>query len=221
MRRKLYLHHKTGGVYKILHQGLLEADAKTLMVIYTDHPNNTNVWVRPFDEFFDGRFQHIGEFPEPEFDPVQDIEDFHTHFGLDYSQSPRALPKDLEDFRLKFLQEEKDEYAAHQRAAYDETTRPPNDRDHVNYTYHLEEALDGLVDLVYVALGTSYLHGFNFREAWRRVHEANMKKVRAQLDTDSKRGSTLDVVKPAGWGPPNHADLVEVNDLGEPHWDRA
>ncbi len=74
--------------------------------------------------------------------------------------------------------------------------------------WHMEKALDGLVDLVYVALGTAWLMGLDFPEAWRRVHAANMQKVRAQRKEESARGTTFDVVKPAGWQPPNLSDLV-------------
>ena len=68
-----------------------------------------------------------------------------------------------------------------------------------------KKVLDALVDLVYVALGTAYLHGFGpqkFNEAWRRVHEKNMEKIRAPSADHSKRGSAFDVIKPAGWTPP-------------------
>lgn len=119
---------------------------------------------------------------------VDDIQAFHEKFDLTYYGPPRALPVDLQRFRNTFLWEEVTEY--------------------VN-SDELEDNLDALVDLVYVALGTSYLHGFDFTEAWRRVHEANMKKVRATKDTDSKRGSAAhDVVKPPGWTPPDLTDLV-------------
>ena len=59
-----------------------------------------------------------------------------------------------------------------------------------------------------VALGTAYMQGFNFKEAWRRVHEANMRKVRATSEEQSKRNSSSDVVKPAGWVAPDLKDLV-------------
>jgi predicted HAD superfamily Cof-like phosphohydrolase len=73
----------------------------------------------------------------------------------------------------------------------------------------IEGQLDALVDLVYVALGTAYMHGFDFNEAFKRVHEANMKKVRAVSMRDSKRGSIYDVVKPEDWTPPDLSDLVK------------
>lgn len=151
-------------------------------------------------------------------DMVRDIELFHQKFGLTYVGRPRALPPELSEFRRKFLKEELDEYkTATHRAEYHVALLQTQlsmpgiydvyDPDQV--AEQLEHALDGLVDLVYVAIGTAYLHGFNFREAWRRVHEANMKKVRAERAVDSTRGSTFDVIKPPGWTAPSHKDLVE------------
>ena len=144
------------------------------------------------------------------FNPIEDIEEFHRKFGLEYDGKPRALSTSLQSFRNKFLHEELAEYMGHTgmiaRVLYEELSIEP---DSASVTHHLEEMLDGLVDLVYVALGTSYLHGFDFAEAWRRVHAANMTKVRARVKSDSKRGSTHDVVKPQGWTAPSHTDLVE------------
>lgn len=48
-----------------------------------------------------------------------------------------------------------------------------------------------------------------FYMAWDRVHAANMRKVRATAEEQSKRGSKLDVIKPPGWEAPDHKDLVE------------
>jgi len=70
------------------------------------------------------------------------------------------------------------------------------------------DQLDALVDLAYVVLGTAFMHGFDFNEAWRRVHAANMQKVRATSPDVSKRNSSLDVVKPEGWTPPDLSDLT-------------
>ncbi len=155
------------------------------------------------------------------FNPFQDIIDFHQKFGIDYTSVPRALPLDLSEFRSKFLEEEATEYMGAQERAYDITTAHPEDRDAADYSHQLEEALDGLVDLCYVAMGTARLHGFDFVEAWDRVHAANMQKIRTPSAQASKRGSTFDVIKPDGWEAPSHTDLVEVNDLGNAHLDRA
>lgn len=222
---KLYRHKKTGTIYEVLAEnGKLEATWEDA-VIYRKHGDkNSEVIARSKDEFFDGRFEAMGPAPvDPVFDPMADIIEFHEKFDLDYNLCARALPKDLAEFRIGFFHEELSEYRDAQSAAYDETTRPPGARDVAEYTFQLEMALDALVDKAYVLFGTVYLHGFGpvFAEAWRRVHVANMAKVRAELDTDSKRGSAYDVVKPAGWEPPTHTDLVEVNDIHNSHFDRA
>lgn len=65
------------------------------------------------------------------------------------------------------------------------------------------EILDALCDLIYVACGTAYLMGVDFNEAFRRVHEANMKKECRPFDGD-KQG----VLKPKGWKSPELKDLI-------------
>lgn len=49
-------HLKSGGLYKILYLAKIEADL-TPAVVYMGEDGS--VWVRPEDEFFDGRFQKI------------------------------------------------------------------------------------------------------------------------------------------------------------------
>lgn len=157
---------------------------------------------------------------ELSFDPVRDIEEFHKKFGLTYDGKPRALPGDLLGFRRRFMTEELEEYNDSAALALDtaqrirrEASATPTllDELHKSLADDLELSLDALVDLVYVALGTAYFHGFNFKEAWTRVHAANMKKERVAKADDSKRNSIYDVVKPPGWKPPSHRDLVEDN----------
>jgi predicted HAD superfamily Cof-like phosphohydrolase len=140
-----------------------------------------------------------------------DIIQFHEKFALTYDGPPRALPDDLLSFRYQFMHEELSEYdsASAVDVIQEEGVGPAAD---------LAKQLDALVDLVYVALGTAYLHGFDFDEAWRRVHEANMKKVRAAPDgSNSARKSSHDVVKPPGWTPPDLSDLVEPQAMDSSH----
>lgn len=137
-----------------------------------------------------------------------DIKEFHEKFAITYEGAPRALPPSLQQFRTKFLREELREYlisVEHIHQVLQGKTDPSFDDE---VAYDLEHMLDALVDLVYVALGTAYLHGFDFQEAWARVHAANMSKIRAKKSSDSKRKSKHDVVKPVGWRPPRHRDLV-------------
>jgi len=123
-------------------------------------------------------------------DMFDDIKKFHEKFKLEYNGEPRYLSIDLAKFRYTFMSEELEEYRIARRNS------------------DLSGQLDALVDLVYVALGTAYMHGFDFDEAWRRVHEANMKKIKAPSKDASKRGSEYDVVKPVGWVPPYLKDLA-------------
>jgi len=122
------------------------------------------------------------------------VQDFHDHFQLKANTKPGFLPVDLANGREDFLNEEYDEFCA---AVANE---------------NIEEALDGLIDIVYVAAGTASLMGFSpaqLEEAFKRVHEANMAKIRVENKSESKRDTTWDVKKPYGWKPPYLKDLCE------------
>lgn len=159
---------------------------------------------------------------------VQDVHDFHAKFGLDVLQP--GTPQHIDDralvlMRANFMLEELVEYA--QAVGLELTVN----EDGVEFEHatpyvnepalrDLEKALDGLVDLAYVLAGTALFHGFGNKhelgktiigEAWQRVHNANMRKVRANHAGESKRGSAFDVVKPEGWQPPKLHDLVGGN----------
>lgn len=144
-------------------------------------------------------------------DMMLDIERFHQKFGLEYNGQPRMLEPELFEFRKRFLHEELDEWAGEQADLVEALTGDDGKPDHRRIAMGLHQQLDALVDLMYVGLGTAYLQFGRavFNKAWNRVQEANMKKVRAQTSGDSKRGSTFDVVKPEGWQPPDHHDLVK------------
>jgi predicted HAD superfamily Cof-like phosphohydrolase len=227
MPSKLYFHAKSGHVYEALFEtAKMESDLSGA-VVYREFPRAEDnyppeyytVWVRPSSEFFDGRFTYIGNSPSRPFDPMGDIVEFHEKYGLEYTGVTRSLEMGLSEFRSNFMMEEVKEYELAQYLAYQETTKSDNYRNPDAYQLHLADLLDALVDLTYVTLGTAYLHGFEevFSKAWKKVHEANMAKVRAESEEESKRGSTYDVVKPAGWEAPDHSLLVEYNDLFHPH----
>ena len=124
---------------------------------------------------------------------TQDIEDFHIKFGREYTEGPRSLDDKEFIFRFNALLEELMEY-------YDARNKNK-----------LDKEFDALIDLVYFALGTAYQQGLDFKEGWKRVHAANMKKIPAKTDSDSKRGSSLDIVKPINWEEPDLRDLVTKN----------
>jgi predicted HAD superfamily Cof-like phosphohydrolase len=107
------------------------------------------------------------------------------------------IDRETFEFRVKFIEEELTEY----REAYEKGD--------------LEGCFDALVDLKYVVDGTADMHGFPMDEGTREVQNANMAKRRAASAGESKRGSSLDVVKPDGWQPPQMDEVLR--DAGARH----
>lgn len=56
-----YLHVKSGNVYRVVTVGQLEADPSQSMVVYQATDSEGRLWIRPFEEFCDGRFQYEGQ----------------------------------------------------------------------------------------------------------------------------------------------------------------
>lgn len=124
-------------------------------------------------------------------DLLKDIDQFHKKFAFEKNEKV-GIPEDNElvNFRTSFLMEELAEY-----------TQAITKKDAAG-------ALDALVDIVYIALGTAWLFNLPFEKAWNEVQKANMSKVRAKSKS-KKRGTAFDVVKPKGWEAPNIDRIVE------------
>lgn len=126
-----------------------------------------------------------------------DVRDFHEKFKLPVTGTapPHLLTPEEFAFRRKFMQEELDEFCdAHA------------DGD-------LAGALDALVDLAWVAIGTAHYMHLPFDDAWREVVRANMEKVLADSDPN-KPYRTHFVVKPPGWTPPDIEGVI-IRHLGK------
>lgn len=152
----------------------------------------------------------------------QDVGDFHAKFDLPHvgdGKVPHGLDTSTFGYRYKFLLEELAEYADAQAApGVAAATRElmkeidvhlsllPIDRDKVD----LAASLDALIDLNYISCGTAHLSHLPFDAGWAEVQRANMTKERATsaLDARSKRGHSLDVVKPKGWRPPDLEGVI-------------
>jgi predicted HAD superfamily Cof-like phosphohydrolase len=121
-----------------------------------------------------------------------DVEAFHIKFGVPLAGAPSFLDREANEFRVKFMQEELDEFK----------------EDYANGD--MLKAADALVDLVYVAMGTASMMGLPWQQLWDEVQRANMSKVRASGADDARsvRKSALDVVKPEGWKGPDHRAAV-------------
>lgn len=66
----------------------------------------------------------------------------------------------------------------------------------------LIEAIDGLVDLIVVSIGTAIEMGIDLDPFWDEVQRANMAKAGGPKRADGKQ------LKPEGWVPPDHARIL-------------
>jgi predicted HAD superfamily Cof-like phosphohydrolase len=110
----------------------------------------------------------------------QDVVKFHKEI-LDVHVDPRELPtmrsQEWLTERFRFLNEEVNEF-------YGDAV-----------SGNMTGAVDGLLDTIYVALGTLYMMNVPVEACWSLVQQANMAKVRGV----TKRGNAIDAVKPEGW----------------------
>jgi len=148
-------------------------------------------------------------------DFIGDVEAFHIKFNHARSETglPRMLPQDLHDFRVKFHKEETGEYDSGYDVLLGEQSMN-GEHDEETVVQALADQLDALVDSAWVILGTAEIQfgAARFREAWQRVVEKNMQKVTKLAATEGHvetgRNPKFDIVKPPGWTPPDHTDLV-------------
>ena len=156
------------------------------------------------------------------------VQEFHRKFGFKTLDQPGFLDDERMASRLTFLLEELVETATccGQRLVCNEELGAkfiPMSPSSAMAHKDLEGALDGLIDLIYVAFGTADLMGFNhqcplvppdngqwsvWQEASLRVQQANMQKSRVETGAESKRGTIFDVRKPEGWVAPAYDDIL-------------
>jgi predicted HAD superfamily Cof-like phosphohydrolase len=123
----------------------------------------------------------------------ENIVDFHEKFAIPQSVKPGQFnDEEMRDFRVKFLHEELREFEEGLAAG------------------DVNEMADALVDLVVVAMGTAWILNFPWQELWDDVQRANMSKVRALSTSESKRGTTYDIVKPKNWQKPKTEEILNA-----------
>ncbi len=111
----------------------------------------------------------------------EDVAAFHEDIlGLVHPETPTLVDQAFAIERFRFLTEECDEYL---NAAAEGD---------------IVGAVDGLLDTIYVALGTLWQMGIPVQACWDAVQTANMAKVKGV----TKRGNKIDAVKPPGWTGP-------------------
>ena len=128
---------------------------------------------------------------------ITDVEDMHIKFKLrNWLESNPDKLNELMKLRMRMLTEE-----------FSETMDAYLQGDP-------EELVDGLIDLVVIAVGTLEMSGVDVNEAWTKVHEANMsKEVGVKPGRPNKLGLP-DLIKPDNWRAPshrnNHGNLPEM-----------
>lgn len=130
----------------------------------------------------------------------QDVLNFNNKFEVPLADKPQLLNDELYNYRLGFMREELQEFVDAQ------------------YQQNLQQSLDALIDLIYVAAGTAQMMGVDYEcwsRLWNTVQEANMNKVRAKSAAESKRGNSVDVIKPEGWNEKWKPDAKQVLILNE------
>ncbi len=113
---------------------------------------------------------------------VSDIAEMHRYFEF---HDGLVFTGDFLRFRQRFLEEELEEF------------------DDAITEGDPEKAVDALIDLCVVAIGTLDLAKVDVDKAWQVVHLANMAKQRKENPTRRDSGG-FDLAKPEGWVPPSH-----------------
>jgi predicted HAD superfamily Cof-like phosphohydrolase len=168
--------------------------------------------VSDFEFNFDGSF-YDGDW-------VADNQDMYEKFGVIDVVEGLDKTKLLKfvEFRINFLQEELDEAKkafAQLSDVHAKTEAEPAVGDALVAEYrdklvveNGDDLVDAMIDLCVVAIGTLNALQVDAYEAWDRVHTANMTK---QVGIKASRPNPLglpDLIKPAGWVGPTHADNI-------------
>jgi predicted HAD superfamily Cof-like phosphohydrolase len=151
------------------------------------------------------------------------VKKMHHNFKIEHDSHARALSKEEYLFRIGAMAEELFEYinsvfeipplyelsgADKSRESLVELLSEFRLHNHVGTPKMLEKQFDAVIDLVVFAMGTAERQGFEFDEGFKRVMDCNLQKELAKSSIKSKRGFSLDLIKPEGWKPPSLIDLV-------------
>ena len=118
----------------------------------------------------------------------------HKHYGFHKAIDKLTAAQLTEylQFRIRFLDEELTE---------------------LKKAENPDDAIDALIDLCVVAIGTMDVFDVDIQLAWDRVLEANMKKQVGIKETRPNPLGLPDLIKPEGWKPPVHSDNRSLLDF--------
>ncbi len=125
-----------------------------------------------------------------------EVERFHDAMKINARpDSPRLLSARERDRRVDLLKEEVKEYVDASEAG------------------SAVEIVDGLIDTIYIALGTLSCMGLDAEPFWKEIHRTNMAKLDGHFDP--VRGKW---VKPEGWMPPRIFELLVEQGANDSLW---
>lgn len=81
-----------------------------------------------------------------------------------------------------------------------------------------EGVIDGLCDVIYIALGTAESYGVDLEPFFEEVHRANMAKFPGGVVTINEHGK---VQKPADWKGPDHRRVLARDPVSQAHRNEA
>jgi predicted HAD superfamily Cof-like phosphohydrolase len=113
------------------------------------------------------------------------VKEFHEKFGVPVKKFPGPPDASTVQFRVDLIQEECNEFC-----------------DACGY-HNFLDAIDALVDILYVTYGAALAFGVDLEPIFKEVHRANMTKTGGHRRADGK------VLKPADFVPPNLAPIIQ------------
>lgn len=120
---------------------------------------------------------------------VIDVTEFHDTAKINRRFSPLLPGPEERLLRMRLLREEYQEYMQGEADG------------------NIVDIADGLIDMIYIAVGTGLTYGFPMVALWNEVHRTNMAKFPngvVRFRADGK------IIKPEGWEPPNITAVLEV-----------
>ena len=75
-------------------------------------------------------------------------------------------------------------------------------------SHNMPEIADGIIDLIYTAIGTAIVYGLDLEPLWQEVQKANMTKM---LPTDG----SYKITKPEGWTAPDIEGVLKAQELND------
>lgn len=125
--------------------------------------------------------------PKASGDVWTDLEKLHDHFG--FTEAP--LTKQELWQRIQFIREELEE------------------TEEAFLEGEAHDVMDGLIDIIVVAVGTLHRADAKYRQGWKAVMNANYAKKKG-FNEKRPDSNGQDLIKPRGWKPPDLGKLLGV-----------